>query len=300
MDNNKILDYQFTAVPTQLMILLDVNCRSMLFTLCQLSSYYSDENGRFFRTNADLAEESRLSQKLVIATIDTLYRYGIIDVWSVGKSNGKHSNYFKLNKNRFEDFEKLSMDDLKNPEYQIEMVNYREKGYTPSYLMKDEVDVIISLPIATAQVDELSITENEEYVSTNDLPDVISKIPQCTNNIYNIENTDNLENEDNINNKEIEESTNNRENRENREDNILNNSVEEMEEHWFNIVSERVKNGERMVDILEDLAKNDWNCYQFTKKTIKDKCFKAYSDSRDLFRYLNRKYGPADEYFDVV
>ena len=107
----------------------------------------------------------------------------------------------------------------------------------------------------------------------------------------------NLENEDNINNKEIEESTNNRENR---EDNILNNSVEEMEEHWFNIVSERVKNGERMVDILEDLAKNDWSCYQFTKKTIKDKCFKAYSDSRDLFRYLNRKYGPADEYFDVI
>lgn len=278
MDNNKILDYQFTAVPTQLMILLDVNCRSMLFTLCQLSSYYSDENGRFFRTNSDLAEESRLSQKLVIAATDTLYRYGIIDVWSVGKSNGKHSNYFKLNTNRFEDFEKLSMDDLKNPEYQIEMVNYREKGYTPSYLMKDEVDVIISPPIATAQVDELSITGNEEYVSTNDLPDVIPKIPQCTNNIDNIENTDNLENEDNI----------------------LNNSVEEMEEHWFNIVSERVKNGERMVDILEDLAKNDWNCYQFTKKTIKDKCFKAYSDSRDLFRYLNRKYGPADEYFDVV
>ena len=297
MDNVKTLDYQFTAVPTQLAILLDVNCRSMLFTLCQLSSYYSDENGKFFRTNADLAEESRLSQKLVIATIDTLYRYGIIDVWSVGKSNGKHSNYFKLNTNRFKDFEELSMDDLKNPEYQIEMVNYREKGYTPSYLMKDEVDVIISPPIATAQVDELSITENEEYVSTNDLPDVIPKISQCTNNIDNINNTDNLENEDNIHNKEIEENTNSRENK---EENILNNSIEEMEEHWYNIVSERVNNGEEMMDIFIDLAKNDWDCYQFTKMYLRQHDYKIYSDSRDFFRCLNRKYGPKDEYFDVA
>ena len=119
MENLKSLDYQFTAVPTQLMILLDVNCRSMLFALCQLSSYYSDTSGKFFRTNADLSEESRLSQKLVIASIDTLYRHGIINVWSVGKSNGKHSNYFRLNVDRFKDFERLSMDELKNPELQI-------------------------------------------------------------------------------------------------------------------------------------------------------------------------------------
>lgn len=293
MDKNKNVYYQFTAVPTQLAILLDVNCRSMLFTLCQLSSYYSDENGRFFRTNADLAEESRLSQKLVIAATDTLYRYGIIDVWSVGKSNGKHSNYFRLNTDRFIDFEKLTMDDLKNPEYQIEMVNYREKGYTPNYLKKNNVDVITSQPIATAQVVEPSITENEEYVSTDDLPNVIPIISQNTNNI---DNTDNLENEDIINNKEIEENTNSRENK---EENILNN-IEEMEEHWYNVVSERVNNGEEMMDIFIDLAKNDWDCYQFTKMYLRQHDYKIYSDSRDFFRCLNRKYGPKDEYFDVA
>lgn len=57
---SKNVNYQFTTVPTNLMILLDVNCRSMLFTLCQLASYYEKENGMFFRTNADLAEESRI------------------------------------------------------------------------------------------------------------------------------------------------------------------------------------------------------------------------------------------------
>lgn len=57
--SNKNINFQFSKVPTNLMIALDVNCRSMLFTLCQLASYYEDEDGKFFRTNADLAEESR-------------------------------------------------------------------------------------------------------------------------------------------------------------------------------------------------------------------------------------------------
>lgn len=173
------VEYQFTQVPTKLMILLDVNCRSMLFTLCQLSSHYADENCIFFRTNADLVAESRLSQKLVIATLDTLYRHGIIQVWSAGKGNGKHANYFKLNLERIKEFERLKMDELKNPDLQLPMVDYRAKGYSPSYLKKNTQNVSQEIP--------------------NDFP----KISQITNNINNIENIDN---EDNINNKEIEHS----------------------------------------------------------------------------------------------
>lgn len=169
------VEYQFTQVPTKLMILLDVNCRSMLFTLCQLSSHYADENCIFFRTNADLVAESRLSQKLVIATLDTLYRHGIIQVWSAGKGNGKHANYFKLNLERIKEFERLKMDELKNPDLQLQMVDYRAKGYSPSYLKKDT-------PLVAQE-------------NPNDFP----KVSQSTNNINNIENIDN---EDNINNKE--------------------------------------------------------------------------------------------------
>lgn len=175
----KKIEYQFTQVPTKLMILLDVNCRSMLFTLCQLSSHYADENCIFFRTNADLVAESRLSQKLVIATLDTLYRHGIIQVWSAGKGNGKHANYFKLNLERIKEFERLKMDELKNPELQLPMVDYRAKGYSPSYLKKNTQNVSQEIP--------------------NDFP----RISPITNNINNIENIDN---EDNINNEEIENS----------------------------------------------------------------------------------------------
>lgn len=282
MDNVKSLDYQFTAVPTQLMILLDVNCRSMLFTLCQLSSYYSDTSGKFFRTNADLSEESRLSQKLVIASIDTLYRHGIINVWSVGKSNGKHSNYFRLNVDRFRDFERLSMDELKNPEFQIEMVNYREKGYTPLYLKDADVSASTSVPITDNQAtsSQDSLFPLPEH-TTSAITEIVPASSQSTNNIDSIENTDNIENEDTINNKET---------------NILNNNKEEcLEDRML----ERLANGDKLEHILEDFAKNDWDYYQFCKKTIRNGDYEFYVSLRNTFRYLNRKYGPAEEYLEA-
>ena len=288
MENLKSLDYQFTAVPTQLMILLDVNCRSMLFTLCQLSSYYSDSSGKFFRTNADLSEESRLSQKLVIASIDTLYRHGIISVWSVGKSNGKHSNYFRLNVDRFKDFERLSMDELKNPELQIEMVNYREKGYTPQYLKDANVSTSASVPITDIQ----SISSQDSSFSlpertSSAISEIIPSVSQNTNNIESIDNTDNTDNIDNIENEDIIN---------NKEANILNNNTEESQESRM---LERLANGEKVEYILADFAKNDWDYYQFCKKTIRNGDYEFYTSLRNTFRYLNRKYGPAEEYLEA-
>lgn len=282
MENLKSLDYQFTAVPTQLMILLNVNCRSMLFTLCQLSSYYSDASGKFFRTNADLSEESRLSQKLVIASIDTLYRHGIINVWSVGKSNGKHSNYFRLNVDRFKDFERLSMDELKNPEFQIEMVNYREKGYTPLYLK--DTDVSASTSVSITDIQSISSQDSSYPLpehTTSAITEIVPASSQSTNNIDSIENTDNIENEDTINNKET---------------NILNNNKEEcLEDRML----ERLANGDKLEHILEDFAKNDWDYYQFCKKTIRNGDYEFYVSLKNTFRYLNRKYGNAEEYLEA-
>jgi hypothetical protein len=254
----------------------------MLFTLCQLSSYYSDASGKFFRTNADLSEESRLSQKLVIASIDTLYRHGIINVWSVGKSNGKHSNYFRLNVDRFKDFERLSMDELKNPEFQIEMVNYREKGYTPLYLKDADVYASTSVPITDNQATSYqdSLFPLPEH-TTSAITEIVPTSSQSTNNIDSIENTDNIENEDTINNKKT---------------NILNNNKEEcLEDRML----ERLANGDKLEHILEDFAKNDWDYYQFCKKTIRNGDYEFYVSLRNTFRYLNRKYGPADEYLEA-
>ena len=223
------INYQFTQVPTKLMILLDVNCRSMLFTLCQLSSHYTKEDGRFFRTNADLALESRLSQKLVIATLDTLYTHGIVEIWSVGKGKGKHANYFKLNLERIKEFERLKMDELKNPDLQLQMVDYRAKGYSPSYLKKDT---------------PLVAQENSQEIP-NDFP----RNSQITNNINNIENIDN---EDNINNKEIE-----------------NSNINNIEDEYNKRINDLLKGGMKVENILINLAKEDWECFKFFKGKLK-------------------------------
>lgn len=249
------IDYQFTAVPTKLMILLDVNCRSMLFTLCQLSSNYADKEGKFFRTNADLSAESRLSQKLVIAALDTLYQHGIIQVSSVGKGNGKHANYFRLNYERIKEFESLSMDELKNPELQLPMADYRAKGYSPSYLKKN--------------------TQNVSKEVSEEIPNDFPRISQITNNINNIENIDN---EDNINNKEIE-----------------NSNINNIEDEYNKRINELLKGGMKVEDILINLAKEDWECFKFFKGKLKqNEDFKPhYRRLLPLVNDLIQQYEPS-------
>lgn len=237
------INYQFTQVPTKLMILLDVNCRSMLFTLCQLASHYAKDGGRFFRTNADLALESRLSQKLVIATLDTLYTHGIVEIWSVGKGKGKQANYYRLNYARFKEFESLRMDELKNPELQLPMVDYRAKGYSPSYLKKNTQNVSQEIP--------------------NDFP----RISQITNNINNIENIDNEENKKNIDNKE---GINNKENKRKLEVNcIMEIDNKDKAKLLFNndkfnyIIGKLIDKGLSRDEIMDELKINNPKCYDY-------------------------------------
>ncbi|MCR8874138.1 hypothetical protein [Phocaeicola barnesiae] len=237
------VEYQFTQVPTKLMILLDVNCRSMLFTLCQLASHYAKDGGRFFRTNADLSLESRLSQKLVIATLDTLYTHGIVEIWSAGKGKGKQANYYKLNYARFKEFESLDMDELKNPELQLPMVDYRAKGYSPSYLKKNTQNVSQEIP--------------------NDFP----RISQITNNINNIENIDNEENKKNIDNKE---GINNKENKRKFEVNcIMEIDNKDKAKLLFNndefnyIIGKLIDKGLSRDEIMDELKINNPKCYDY-------------------------------------
>ena len=135
--------YKFTAMPVNLTACMDNNCRSMLFTLLQLSSYFEnrskEENevwdGWFFRSNADLQAQTRLSENLVRATISTLYRIGIVDVKLDVKSKNQTPNRFKVNEAAMLTWEKYNIDDcIKNPDYAIMTDKYKEPGWKPSYL----------------------------------------------------------------------------------------------------------------------------------------------------------------------
>ena len=165
------LGYQFTPIPLNLMACCDLNCRSMLWTLIQLSSYYATENGWFFRTNEDLRIQSQLSENLVRATISAIYRIGIIEVMTVGKGKSKTPNKFKLNTERFNDWEKYSLEDcIKHPDLRIETDNYKAKGWQPSYMKldveagNDTTDIPISSPIVPQSEDNIKNEENRNNI----------------------------------------------------------------------------------------------------------------------------------------
>lgn len=177
MKQNEI-PYQFTALPINLTACMDNNCRSMLFTLLQLSTYFEnrrkEENkkwdGWFFRSNADLQAESRLSDKVVRAVISTFYRIGILEVNSVGQSRGIFPNYFRLNTSRFVEWEKMRLEDcVKNPNYSVKTDNYKQKGWKPSYVS----------------------TSNSTNEETSHAPES-SPSPHNIDNIANEENIDNI------------------------------------------------------------------------------------------------------------
>lgn len=174
------IEYQFTAIPTNLMACLDINCRSMLFTLIQLGSYYADSEGWLFRTNEDLRAESQLSENLVRATLSTLYNIGIVDVQTVGKGKSKTPNKFKLNIERFKDWEKYSLEDcIKHPDLHIETDDYKAKGWKPSYLHqlesktnKDIRDIPTLLPKPQQSEDNIENTDNKDNKLSNDSKEV--------------------------------------------------------------------------------------------------------------------------------
>lgn len=177
VENEKInLEYQFNAVPTNLMACCDVNCSRMLWTLVQLSSYYAEKDRWFYRKNEDLSAQSHLSENLVRATLSTFYKLGIIDVRTVGQGKDRKPNDFKLNIERFKDWERFSFENCyKHPNLLIKTDNYKAKGWRPSYLEKLDVE-----------------TDNSTVEVTTSLPTHIPIPSQSEHNIDNIENKDNV------------------------------------------------------------------------------------------------------------
>ena len=206
---NNTVGYQFTPIPKQLMHLLDVNCRTMLFALIDDSNYFANANGWFYRSNSDLQNDSKLSKNLVTVTIDTLFRYCIVDVSCVGKGKGKQPNGYKVNTDRFMFFEQLNMNtDIGRPENQIEAIRYKGSGYSPSYLqdkparlkpmLKDGVITWIPInapntPTPSPTIDDTSSITNNVTKSDNNIDSIDNRdSKESVDNEYNLLNNSNL------------------------------------------------------------------------------------------------------------
>ena len=233
--------YQFTPMPKQLTHLLDVNLRSMLFTLVDASNYFADEDGWFFRTNELYQLDSALSKNLVIATIDTLFQYSLVEVSCSGTGKGRKPNNYRLNLDSFKFFEQLDMNtDLYRPENKIETVKYKGSGYHATYLDEEPVRYLPELvkgkiiwnPVYPTNA---STTADTTVPTTDTTKELTTNV---TKSEHNIDNIDSIYNKEYINNREdieYKENVNNID---------YNNSI------LNNILEEKLDNGEEN-DLLE-------------------------------------------------
>ena len=190
-------EYQFISVPMKLFMCMDANCAKLFTTLIQLSSYYANEDGWFYRTNEMLQDDSKLCKKVVNAVLMELNHKNIILVNSIGQSKGKKPNYFKINFDEIDKWESLSIDECKNPNNSINTPNYNEKGFKINFVFPNMNPIMFP----------------------NMNPIMFPNMPTNIDNITNLDNIENLEN--NINN--IENLNKEKEN------NILTNIIKEKE-----------------------------------------------------------------------
>lgn len=189
-------NYQFVMIPQQLSSCLDANCGKMLTTLIGLSTIMSKEDGWFYRSNKELQLDTRFSQNLVIATLDTLYQAGIINVDCIGKSRGHRSNRIHINYDSFGVYQQYSFNEIRNnPDLWIETVSYKNH-YSPSYCKEIGKEIGNTLGKRIGK----KVTTNTDTTDTSNSIDIINTKENNITNIENKSNIDNLHNtkEDNL------------------------------------------------------------------------------------------------------
>ena len=144
------------------------------------------------------------------------------------------------------------MEDLKNPDNQITMVDYRH-GYSPSYLHDNKA--------------EASSSQDSSQGSSQKNPEKIPRKSQNPNNINSIDNIESIYNKDNINNEEY----------------II---------EYDKRISEMFDKGYSIPYIASELAKSDWNCYRYFRNKIKSEDKETFRSYADMFNRLNLNFNP--------
>jgi hypothetical protein len=132
-------DYQFIRTPLKVFECLDNNCRAVLIVLIRLSNWAmnkgEDEDGWFYRSNALMCAETKLSRKVMDGALDALLKNNLIDFipQPQGKGVNQKTRRYKVNYDAFKDFEQNTIEeclDKGNPKYQITTSDYKKVAFT--------------------------------------------------------------------------------------------------------------------------------------------------------------------------
>lgn len=213
------INYQFTAIPTNFIYLMDNDCFKLFAILLQKETYWNNKgmlkDGYFIKSISELAEELNLKNRKDVHTIiEALHRKNIISIQVQPRKY--NTAKFKLNWNIINEYLNKSIYDLMEFEERIVKLNRNE---TITY-----TDNVTS-----------NVTDNvTNYVTNND-----TKCNTTINNINKIDNKENINNIDNIyNNINI---------------NKIDNIIKEKENNFINkITKEKERNIEFIPTTLEE------------------------------------------------
>lgn len=173
-------NYQFIQVPLNLFYLMDANCSKVFITLVQMDSYYPKEDGYFECAYKTLELACGLSRPVIKASLAGLYLEGLLDVVSVGQGRGKHTNRYKVNVEKFKDYEKFNVGiAIMTEDKPIHQVKYKGERFQVPW---NEISTEKQSEKGTEKQSEKKVTTNIDNVS----------------NLENIDNEKNIYNESNI------------------------------------------------------------------------------------------------------
>ena len=165
-----------------LFYLMDANCSKVLTTLVQMNNFYPKEDGYFECAYKTLELACGMSRPVIKASLAGLYLEGIVDVVSVGQGRGKHTNRYKVNVEKFKDYEKINLGiAIMTEDKPIHQVKYKGERFQVPW---NEIS-------SEKQSEKGTEKQSEKKVTTN--IDNIENIP-------NIENIDNTKEYNTINN----------------------------------------------------------------------------------------------------
>ena len=187
------INYSFTAIPTNLIYLLDNDCYKLMSILIQKETYWKNNNrlnnGYFIKSISELNEELGMKNKKdVRLTIEALYRANLVDIIATPKVY--HTAQFRINWNELEKIATTNLFDLIEFNQKIERLDRDE---TITYLSNKGTEVGT----------ECTTIINNTAMGTEVGTEVGTECTTTIDNINNIDNKNNI-NKEYINNILIE------------------------------------------------------------------------------------------------
>lgn len=271
-----------------LFYLMDANCSKVLTTLVQMNSFYPKEDGYFECAYKTLELACGMSRPVIKASLAGLYLEGIVDVVSVGQGRGKHTNRYKVNVEKFKDYEKINLGiAIMTEDKPIHQVKYKGERFQVPW---NEIT-------SEKQSEKGTEKQSEKKVTTN------------IDNIPNIENIDNTKEYNIINNIEEDMRVNVFEDRDNFFDDNERNivmvieekkecTVEELKTIYLNTFGEFMNNYPGLnYSLLRFNQDTFYDCY---RDVVNELVLKIKNESRR--EDIKEKYvlGTLNNYLDYI